>query len=100
MEVIMGQIVAGSLSPEAREILYHAAKTTGRAHFTSHLNGSDIAAGNSHHVAFGPNDQRRETVYKDALRELVSNGLLEQHTGTLYKVTTAGYVAADGMSAP
>ena len=86
------------LMPEAVELLLSAVlgetKRQGLIFASMSNVGLRLHAG-SHPVFFTPGDRRSEATYKHALEQLVTCGLVEQESQTVFWVTYLGYLAAD-----
>lgn len=87
-----------SLMPEAVELLLSAvngeANRQGLIFATTSNVGLRLYAGN-HPNFYTPGDRRSEATYKHALKQLVTCGLVEQESQTMFWVSHSGYLAAD-----
>ncbi len=89
-------ILAGyNLSAEARRLLVIAAKTDGHVLYTRSSSGCNTQAGNQ--VFNVPHNPRSEAIWEQAIRDLVTHGLLADrgYKGEVFKVTAKGFEVAD-----
>jgi len=90
-----------SLMPEAVELLLAAANCNTNRNgqiFTSMLNGGLRLGAGSRFDFFTPSNKRAEAKYKHALQQLVTCGLVEQESSTLFWVTYPGYLVGDEIA--
>jgi hypothetical protein len=93
---VLGPEVAG-LSAEAVNLLVIAAADNGRILFTGSLNGYHVQPG---HTVIASNARGRvEAVYRQSLKSLEGLGLIETENDKVFRVTHAGYLAADALTA-
>ncbi len=90
------------LSPASHELatewLRHTVADNGRIMSVSYMGGSTLQAGR--HAQESQGDRRTEARWKAVLKELVSVGLLDQRSESLYLVTHLGYLWADSLALP
>ena len=81
----------------ATEIMQRAVSGNGRVNSFGHLAGHVLSAGPTQWESSG--DRRTEARWESALNELVSTGLLLQHTHQAYLVTHLGFLWTDTANA-
>jgi hypothetical protein len=89
------------LSPEALELLLHAVNATGRREGAVHLSdfeGLTVWSGNRR-LLITENEKRKQAKYRQAVKELVRCGLLEELPEKHFELTDQGYLAADEIAA-